>query len=163
MSLIIEDGTLPAGADSFASLDDLRAYVGMYGGSIPSGDAECEQLLRSSAVEMWNRPWAGVEVMHDQPLPWPRAGVFVAGVALTETAIPSEIKRGQMALAVEMYADRQAGKTADGRVLVGKSIAGAISYTWSETQRAAMSSGRRSAVLFSRYLATRSGTRMVRG
>lgn len=161
--LVIEDGTIVDGADSLVTVAELRAHVDAYGGVIPAADPDCESLLRRAGIELWNRPWAGELVDAGQPLPWPRTGVTVAGTELADSAIPADVKRGQMALAVEMLADEAAGRSASDQLVLGKSIAGAISYTYSEGQRASVSSGRRSGVLFARYLRGRSGPRMVRG
>lgn len=47
------------------------------------------------------------ESAQDQPLQWPRAGVFIDNAILPSTTIPRELKAGQMAQALLVYDQQQ--------------------------------------------------------
>lgn len=105
MPLTIEEGTIVAGADSYATVADLTTYAADYGFTLPATDAEKEALLRRAALQMNLLNWKGSRVESDQSLAWPRAYVYVDDVLLASDSIPARIEYGQMALACEIYAD----------------------------------------------------------
>lgn len=105
MALTIEDGTIVAGADSYATIAELATYATNYGFTLPSTDAEKEALLRRAALQMNLMKWKGSRVESDQSLAWPRSDVYVDCELLSEEAIPARIQYGQMALACEIYQD----------------------------------------------------------
>lgn len=103
--LIIEDGSIVAGADSLATAAELVTYAANFGRTIPATEAAQEALLRRAYLQMIALPWKGVTVSINQTGPWPRYNVKVNGFVLPHTSIPAQIKAGQMALATEIYAD----------------------------------------------------------
>lgn len=103
--LIIEDGSIVAGADSFATAAELVTYAANFGRTIPATEAAQESLLRRAALEMNSLPWHGTLVSIDQALAWPRYDVKRGSWILPSNEIPAQIKAGQMALASEIYAD----------------------------------------------------------
>lgn len=107
MALTIEDGSVVASADSFASASELATYAANYGLSIPATESAQEVLLRRAAVAMNALGWKGERVSASQALAWPRMYVIAHGYSVDSGAIPDAIKHGQMALAAEIYADDQ--------------------------------------------------------
>lgn len=120
MALIIEDGTIVAGADSFATAAELVTYAANYGITIPAATPEQEVLLRRAALQMSALSWKGSIVSAIQSLSWPRRDVYIGqgsgliwnrpsticnDYLVPQNAIPSQIKAGQMALCAEIYAD----------------------------------------------------------
>lgn len=105
MALTIEDGTIVAGADSFATAAELVAYAGNFGRVIPADTPSQEALLRRAALEMNAKPWKGRTVSQLQALAWPRYEVCLNKWLLPSDSIPAQIKAGQMALATEIHAD----------------------------------------------------------
>lgn len=105
MALTIEDGSRVAGADSYASVEDLVAYAAKYGFTLPATEAEQEALLRRAALQMELMRWKGVKVRAEQALAWPRYDVVVDFEVLPFTYIPARIQYGQLALACEIHAD----------------------------------------------------------
>lgn len=103
--LTIENGSIVAGADSFATAAELVAYAGNFGRVIPADEPSQEALLRRAALEMDAKPWKGQAVSRDQALAWPRYNVCRNGWTLPSDTIPPQIKAGQMALATEIHAD----------------------------------------------------------
>lgn len=103
--LTIENGSIVAGADSFARAAELVTYAANFGRTIPATESAQEALLRRAYLQMIALPWKGVTVSINQTGPWPRYNVKVNGFVLPHTSIPAQIKAGQMALATEIYAD----------------------------------------------------------
>ena len=105
MALTIEDGSIVAGADSFASASDLVSYATKYGFTIPADTPSQEALLRRAALTMQNMQWKGTRVHATQPLSWPRYNVRIDWEYLANNYIPARIQYGQLALACEIYTD----------------------------------------------------------
>lgn len=103
--LIIEDGSIVAGAESFATAAELVTYAASFGKVIPETQGEQESLLRRAALQMSAMQWKGRILQFDQPLDWPRYGVLRDGYEIASNSIPPQIKAGQMALATEIHAD----------------------------------------------------------
>jgi len=108
MALIIETGSIVAGADSFATVAEFATYAGNYGRAVPSDDEEVEALLRRAALQMDALAWNGALLSPYQSLSWPRYGVMIDGWAVPSNEVPAKVKLGQMALAAEIYADDSA-------------------------------------------------------
>ncbi len=108
MALIIEDGSIVAGADSFATVAEFATYAAKYGRSVTDDAEAVESLLRRAALQMDALDWKGTTVSRDQPLSWPRYGVIIEGWEYPSNVVPAKVKSGQMALAAEIYADDSA-------------------------------------------------------
>lgn len=105
MALTIENGSIVAGADSFAEASELVTYAANFGRTIPAGTPEQESLLRRAYLEMLALPWKGGLVNPEQTGAWPRYDVMRNDWLVRSDSIPAQIKAGQMALATEIYAD----------------------------------------------------------
>lgn len=105
MALIIEDGSVVPGAESYATTAELAVYAANFGKTLPADEAAQEALLRRATLQMEAMPWKGCTVRWDQPLSWPRADVRKNGFTILSNTIPPSVKAGQMALAAEIYAD----------------------------------------------------------
>ena len=86
MPLIVEDGTMPAGANSFASLADADAYhaarlTEAWADSL-AGDKKEAALIR--ATDWLNRKvrWEGCKTTRKQRIAWPRTGVATQDLSL---------------------------------------------------------------------------------
>lgn len=155
MTLVIEDGTGKADADSYATIDEFVARAAAYGWTIPQDDEAQEVLLRRAAEQMNARPWKGVATNDGQALAWPRAEVYVGCTLLDDDAIPVAIKNGQMALAAEIHADDlDPPETRTGAVLREKVDVLEVQYAAAKSQRRA-APARPSEVYFANFLARR--------
>lgn len=80
MALIVEDGSIVQGAESYVSVDNADIYLnarGMGNWSILTVDQK-EQALRRATDFMLGRyrgQWKGSKVKYEQDLDWPRVGV----------------------------------------------------------------------------------------
>lgn len=125
MPLIVEDGTMPEGANTYASVADADAYLlsrGVSGWAAPpSSDLEPDPQLSAkeaalirSADYLNGLKWKGEKIEYDWPMAWPRAGVptgvkNIHGVMqfVACDTVPSAVKRA----CIELAALFIAGKT----------------------------------------------------
>src|SRR6187549_997723 len=114
MSLIVEDGTARADAESYISVADANSYHVSRG--TPDADwadldtADKESALRRATDYMlatYRLRWKGSPVNGTQALDWPRYNVQRDQSFLTyiqPTVIPNEVKRACAELAVRAHA-----------------------------------------------------------
>lgn len=104
-----EDGSGVDGANSYASLDDLRAYAELRGVTLPADDSACGVLLIKAMdylLQYDDGPrghfWIGDGKSDpDQPLAWPRTDVWRDGALQSDDYMPRELEYATCALAVE--------------------------------------------------------------
>lgn len=134
MALTIEDGTGKAGANSYVSVADARAYAALRGLSLPAagapGDAAIEVLLIKACdfIEALRGEFQGAKTSKANPLQWPRTGVTVDGFELEDDEIPDILPQAQAQLACDCYArsDATLMPTGDGREVVREKVEGAV-------------------------------------
>ena len=119
MALIVEDGSMVAGAESYASVTYANNYfISM--GNEAWGDLDVsakEQALRKATQYMQNEyfsMWQGVKRVYSQALDWPRDNVIIAGSDsyYPNNIIPNEVKNSCCLLALKassgaIYADKE--------------------------------------------------------
>lgn len=105
MALTVEDGTIVTNANTYVDVDDLRDYAAARGIALPTSDTECEILIIKAAdyVESKRDRYQGVKSDSDQPMQFPRDGVFIDGFELSADEIPRELKYAQMQLACDAH------------------------------------------------------------
>lgn len=179
MALIIEDGTIVPGADSFATAAELVTYAENYGLTIPATTSEQEVLLRRAALQMQALSWKGEIVSPQQALSWPREGVYLGksggliwarssslcnDYLIDSNTIPAAIKQGQMALAAEIMADDSSPAT-EARGAVTSETVGPLSTTYAEAQSWQLrpAATKQSYAAFGPYLQAANQVPMVRG
>lgn len=100
--LIIEDGSIVAGANSFVTDTELKNYAGLRGLSVPATQPEREALL-IKAIDFINcseSDMQGRRVDSVQVLPFPRIGVWVNDFVIDSTIIPQTLKNAQIEAAI---------------------------------------------------------------
>ena len=121
MALTIEDGTIVAGADSYATVAEARAYALSRGVTLSATDSVVEILLRkgSDFIESLEDRFKGDRTDPAQPLAWPRAGVilFNATDEAPDDEIPELLKRAQIQLAMDAV-DIDLQPTGSGREII---------------------------------------------
>ncbi len=97
MTIIVEDGTIVTGANSYVSVAELEAY-----GDIRSVVfvQDTESLLIQAMDYIETLKYKGVKFTYDQGLQWPRADVYIDGYYNDVNNIPKELKNGLMQTAV---------------------------------------------------------------
>lgn len=104
MALIIEDGTLVADADSYATLAVARAFAEKRNLVPVVTDIALEADLIKSMdfIESFRTKFKGAIVAETQALLWPRKNVYINGFLFDEKSIPQELIDAQCQLAVEI-------------------------------------------------------------
>ena len=103
MALIVEDGSGKADAQTYASVADLRAYAQIRGITVPTEDADCEQLLVKAMdrMEAERGSYQGDRLKRTQALSLPRVGMYVDGWYVPSNEIPRNAIYAQCAFACE--------------------------------------------------------------
>ena len=98
MSLIIETGTIVAGANSFTTDAEFVAYALARGKTIPATEAERDvlQILAVDYLTGREKQLQGTRTDGTQELIYPRENVYIRDVLLGSNSIPKELKNAQM-------------------------------------------------------------------
>ena len=95
--LIVEDGSVVAGAESYLSVDDADTYWGKHGSPAAWTDAttaEKETALRYATMWLDGKfTWGGAIVTSDQVLDWPRHSVYDdQGRLIADDIVPQAVQ-----------------------------------------------------------------------
>jgi hypothetical protein len=102
MTLIIEDGTQVANANTYVSDAEYVAYAAARGKTIAStADNREIQLIKSmDYIEAFRSKFKGDKVAQTQSLQWPRYNVEIDGFYIDSDVIPQELKDAEMEAAI---------------------------------------------------------------
>lgn len=103
MAIIVEDGSIVTGANSYVSEAELTAFASARNITL-SGDYTTEQLLIIASDYIESLNYKGMKVRSDQPLQWPRVDVVIDSYYFDSDEIPSQLKNGQMQVALSIDA-----------------------------------------------------------
>lgn len=96
MALIVEDGSIVDGANSYVSLTEIKAYCEARGLELPAEDADIEVMAVQAFDYLEAKDgWKGCTVIPNQRTDWPRDGVVVDRYPLPSTEIPWQLKEAQ--------------------------------------------------------------------
>ena len=132
MALVVEDGSVTPGADSYVSLANARALAASYGLALPADDTEAEAALRNGAVYvgLQEPSMCGRRVSASQSLAYPRQGVSLYGFSLASNIIPPQVIHAQVVAAVEYGAGTDVRASSDGRVTETERVEGAVTVSY---------------------------------
>jgi hypothetical protein len=104
MTLILEDGTLVADADTYATLDVSRAFTEKRGFVPVATDIalEADLIKAMDFIESHRDKFKGDIVDETQSLQWPRKNVYINNFLFDEKSIPQELIDAQCQLAIEL-------------------------------------------------------------
>ena len=113
MALVIESGSVVAGADSYATVAEFSTYASNRGIDISAlSDTTIEQNLRKAfdyLLQKYRHSWAGYRTSETQPADWPRNSVYIKGTTsanlIANTVVPNEVKTAQIELAIKANTD----------------------------------------------------------
>lgn len=130
--LIVEDGTIVSGADSYVSLVDARALAAKYNLALPADDTEAEAALRNGAVYVGlQEPFmCGSRVSPAQELSFPRQGISLYGYPVADNVIPAQVIRAQVIAAVEYGSGTDVRASTDGRSTSMERVEGAVTVQY---------------------------------
>lgn len=104
MTLIVEDGSIVAGANTYISAADFTTYASARGITLV-GDATI--LLTQAMDYIEALAFKGIKRTLNQPLQWPRVGVYVDGYYVQSGVLPVQLLNGQCwtAIAIDQGTD----------------------------------------------------------
>ena len=91
MALVVEDGTLVSGADSYVTLAEFKAWADKRGVTYGTDSAVTQQIYRAmDYIEGLN--FIGEKSDENQALQWPRDQVVIDGYYIDSAEMPNELK-----------------------------------------------------------------------
>ena len=133
MALVVESGVGLAGADSFISLEDARAFAAKYGITLPTNDEAAEVALRQGCqyVELQQKCFSGSRLTTTQALSWPRTGATnVYGFGYDDGYMPKQLGFAQVYAAAEYAAGTDVRATDDGKAIASEEVTGAVAVSY---------------------------------
>lgn len=105
-TLIVEDGSLVANANTYVDLTYLSAFASDRNLTIPTDNTVKENyILRAmDYIESLADRFIGVRYTEDQALQWPRSYVYIDGYLKETDFIPPDLKKAVCQLVVEQEA-----------------------------------------------------------
>jgi hypothetical protein len=106
-TIVVEDGTVVANANSYQSVADLRSFATERGLALPVSDDDCGVLLLNAIAYMdrvCGLIWVGSKFSRDQPLSWPRHEVWVDNWHYHHDELPKQLSMLQLTVACELFA-----------------------------------------------------------
>lgn len=101
MALIVEDGSIVVGANSYVSAAEIAAYAAARGIVLPDDGVDALAVEAFDYIESFGPKFAGEKVTPNQRTQWPRKGVVVDGYYLPLNEIPWQLKNAQIQAAIE--------------------------------------------------------------
>ena len=103
--LIVEDGTVVPGANSYVSVDTFKAFAASRGVPIAASTVQCESMLLEGMdwLEAKWDCWPGSRKSEVQSLQWPRTKVTLYGAPFSDELVPDAMRKAQMQLGMEVY------------------------------------------------------------
>lgn len=134
MALVVEDGSVVSGADSYLSLSDARALAAKYGYELPADDTAAETALRNGAmyIGLQESSLCGQRVSPSQSLSFPRVGVSLYGFSLATNVIPDQVKLAQIIAGAEYGAGTDVRGSTDGRITTMERVEGAVTVQYAD-------------------------------
>ena len=96
-TIVVEDGTVVAGANSYVTEAELTTYAADRGVTLT---AATDVLLIKAMDYIESLAFIGDKSSEGQALQWPRNIVYIDGYYVESTTIPSALKTGQIATAL---------------------------------------------------------------
>lgn len=104
MAIIVENGTMPEGANVFASVAFADSYLGARGGGTTWSTAatEAKEAALVQATDYLNgMPWKGRKAVAGRVLAWPRVDATDAdGYVIADNIVPEQVQAACVELAL---------------------------------------------------------------
>ncbi len=135
MTLVVETGSVVAGANSYVTLAEARNYATARGITLSATDSVVEaQLIKAmDYLEAKRSFYQGSKTSLTQVLQWPRTSVTIDDVDFSANAIPNELKSAQIQLAIEVANGVDIMPTRQAGQFVKREKVGPIETEFSET------------------------------
>ena len=134
--LVIEDGSIVAGANSYVSRADYITYAATLGIVIADTVAADAQLIEAGIFIGSHEPQLkGVKITRDSSMAYPRSGLVIDGWSWLSTEIPRNVILSQMALALDINAGGDLYNVTDEKFVTEQSVEGAVSRSFAAPSR----------------------------
>lgn len=135
VTLVVEDGTIVTGANSFVTETEIVNYALARGVTLPFStepDQDAVAVLGIKAADYLRiMPWRGELVSASQPMPWPRKNM--SGIpTFPENAVPPAVKEAQLQLSLLVNNGVELIPTSSGVGYLVKEKIGPIENVYSE-------------------------------
>ena len=130
MALVIENGSLVLGANSFVDVAAVRTYANARAAnSLPADDITGNAAIEAACIiavdylESFRDEYKGTKVdPATQTLQWPRRGALLDGWELPITTIPELLKNAQCQLVIEYLAGVDLTPTGNGKEIIREKV-----------------------------------------
>lgn len=102
MALIVEDGNIVAGANTYVNTTTFSTFLSSRGKSFIGTEGNSEQTLLLAMDYIETQNFLGNKYTKAQSLQWPRSGVYVDGFLIETDEIPSDLQIAQMETAISI-------------------------------------------------------------
>jgi hypothetical protein len=100
--VIIEDGTIVSGANSWVTRAEFIAYAETIGVTIPDNTTSDQHLVKAQEfISQHDANIDGTRVDRDQSTAFPRIGLMINGFSYLSTEIPAVLKKCQIEFAID--------------------------------------------------------------
>lgn len=134
MTIIVEDGSNIANANSYITVEQLTAYADARGVTLPATDQLKEPLLIRAIdyINSFRGRYQGTKTYSDQAMLFPRNGMTIDLETFPKDAIPQELKDAQAQAAI-YAATTDLNPITTGDQVVKREKIGPIDTEYSET------------------------------
>lgn len=128
ITLIVEDGSIVAGANTWINLVDARAFAENIGVTLPTDDEDAKRAIVKGAryVDDQEPQMQGSRVSIDQTLSWPRSGVTSNGFDVPDDSIPNGVICAQIEAAAQIGAGIDPYPVNPGKEVSNEEVVGAV-------------------------------------
>lgn len=113
MALIVEDGSIVAGANSYVSEAEFNAYLDNRGIIFNGVNGTAEQVLILAMDYIEGKDFIGEKNTKAQTTQWPRSGAYVDGFLIDDNEIPVDLKYAQIEVGIAIDAGNNPLSTLD--------------------------------------------------
>jgi hypothetical protein len=165
MALIIEDGSIVAGANTYVSRADYIAFAASVGVAIPDDEAADVELVKAAQfINSKEGRLKGSRVSRDQPLAYPRKDLELEGWSWSSSEIPRQVLSCQLNLALDVHAgvDLFNPAPATTSAVKRKRVEGVVEIEYATSDAPAKMARDSSGLALLNLLMKRSGLQLVR-
>lgn len=131
MALVIEDGSIVSGANSYVTLAEFKAWADARGVTYGTDAAVEAQIVRAMDY-IESLAFKGLKKDQYQALQFPRVHLIIDGFEVNSSTIPTELKNAVFE-AVKLEIDGDGKLTPEERVTMSETV-GSISVTYAPNQ-----------------------------
>lgn len=100
ITLVVENGTGLANANTYIDVAYLQQYAEEMGESLPTDAEELKSLVLQAMPFIESQKYQGIKSSYEQALQWPRKYVRANGYDIPTNVVPNDIKKAQASAAV---------------------------------------------------------------